>query len=286
MTTEPTLDLDAYLARVGYDGPLAATETVLADLHLAHAAAIPFENIDVLLGRPPRLDLDTLQAKLVRGGRGGYCFEQNLLFAAVLERLGFAVTRLAARVLYRATRRLPRTHMLLRVDLPGGPYLADVGFGVEGLLRPVPLADGRAEEQFAWAYRPVRRDGGWVLQARSGDGGWADLYWFTEDPHDPVDYEPANHFVATHPSSPFTRTLTAQRPTPEARLVLRNRDLVTDRGGGRVESRAVADGELLDVLAGVFGLRLPPGTALPDHPWGEPPAIPAGRVSDLRADGE
>jgi N-hydroxyarylamine O-acetyltransferase len=272
VTSEPTLDFDAYLARVGYAGPLTPTEASLADLHLAHAAAIPFENIDVLLGRPPRLDLDGLQAKLVRGG---YCFEQNLLFAAVLERAGFAVTRLAARVLYRATRRLPRTHMLLRVDLPGGPRLADVGFGVEGLLRPVPLADGRADEQFAWAYRPLRRDGGWVLQARSADG-WADLYWFTEEPHDPVDYEPANHFVATHPSSPFTRTLTAQRPTAEARFVLRNRDLITDRGGGRVESRAVAYVELLDVLAGVFGLRLPPGTALPDHPWGEPPAARTG----------
>jgi N-hydroxyarylamine O-acetyltransferase len=266
-TQEPpdsVIDLDAYLARIGYNRPLTPTAGVLADLHLAHATHVPFENIDVLLGMTPKLDLDSLQAKLVRSRRGGYCFEQNLLFAAVLERAGFRVTRLAARVWYGASRQRPRTHMLLRVDLAEGPWVADVGFGGEGLLRPLPLIDARETPQFAWTYRPVRGSGTWMLQYRVPEG-WADLYEFSEEPQDPVDYELPNHYVATHPSSPFTRTLTAQRPTPEARFVLRGRELVTDRGGGRVEKRTVSTGELFDVLDRTFGLRLPVGTRLPDE---------------------
>src|SRR5688572_327227 len=117
------LDLAAYLARTGLAAVPPATPAGLAELHLAHATHIPFENLDVLLGRPIRLDLDSLQQKLVRDRRGGYCFEQNMLFAAVLEAVGFRVSRLAARVRYRTTRLLPRTHMLLLVDADGGPYL-------------------------------------------------------------------------------------------------------------------------------------------------------------------
>src|SRR5690349_15099497 len=128
------LDLDAYLDRIGYAGPRLPTRRVLEGLHLAHTTHVPFENLDILLGRPIRLDLDSLQAKLVRDRRGGYCFEQNTLFAAGLEQMGFAVTRLAARVRFGASRLLPRTHMLLRVDVEGEPFLADVGFGGSGLL--------------------------------------------------------------------------------------------------------------------------------------------------------
>src|ERR1700756_4948956 len=98
------MDLKAYSARIGYTGAFAPTAETLAELHLAHATHIPFENADILLGRPIRLDQESLQAKLVAQRRGGYCFEQNLLFAAALEELGFRVTRLAARVRYEATR--------------------------------------------------------------------------------------------------------------------------------------------------------------------------------------
>jgi N-hydroxyarylamine O-acetyltransferase len=259
---DPEIDLDAYLDRIEYNGPLAATAGVLADLHLAHSTHIPFENIDVLLGITPKLDLESLQTKLIRGRRGGYCFEQNLLFAAVLERVGFRVTRLAARVWYGASRRRPRTHMLLRVDLAEGAWVADVGFGGGGPLQPLPLIDGRETQQFSWAYRPVRGAGTWMLQSREAEG-WADLYEFSEEPQDPVDYEPLNHFVATHPSSPFTRTLTAQRPAPDAHFVLRGRELVTDHGGRRVEKRTVTEEEVFDVLDRTFGLRLPAGTRLP-----------------------
>ena len=240
------------------------TAGVLADLHLAHTTHVPFENVEVLLGTTPKLDLDRLQAKLVRSRRGGYCFEHNLLFAAVLEEVGFRVTRLAARVWNGASRRRPRTHMLLRVDLADGPWLADFGFGGDGLLHPLPLIDGRQTLQFAWAYRLARGSGTWMLQSRGVDT-WADLYEFSEEPQDPVDYEPANHFVATHPSSPFTRMLRAHRPTPDARFILRGHDLTTDHGGGRVEKRTASEGELFDMLDRTFGLRLPAGTRLPDQ---------------------
>src|SRR5262245_9602863 len=109
------LELPAYLARIDYTGELRPTRAALEALHLAHLRHIPFENLDVLLGRPIRLDLDSLQAKLVGGGRGGYCFEQNTLFAEALERVGFRVKRLAARVRFGAAHILPRTHMLLEV---------------------------------------------------------------------------------------------------------------------------------------------------------------------------
>jgi N-hydroxyarylamine O-acetyltransferase len=150
--TEPdgTLDLDAYLQRIGYAGSHTPSRATLDALHLAHATHIPFENLDILLGRPIRLDLASLQAKLVAGRRGGYCFEQNRLFAAALEALGFAVTPLAARVRFGTTSILPRTHMTLQVEVDGSRVLADVGFGVFGLLLPVSLEQTGESRQFAW----------------------------------------------------------------------------------------------------------------------------------------
>src|SRR5262249_55952398 len=134
------IDLDAYFARIGYAGPRAPTLAVLRAIHALHPAAIPFENLDPFLGRLVSLEIAALQQKMVAGRRGGYCFEHNTLFKAALDALGFRVTGLAARV-----RRVmpsdgsenPRTHMLLKVDLDEGTYLADVGFG--GYLLSAPL---------------------------------------------------------------------------------------------------------------------------------------------------
>src|SRR5262245_55161961 len=162
MTSSP--ELSAYLARVGLAAPPPPTADGLAALHIAHATHIPFENIDVLLRRPIRLDSASLHRKLVADRRGGYCFEQNALLASVLEQLGFRVTRLAARVRYRASRLLPRTHMLLAVELDGGTHLADVGFGGSGPLLPLRLEAGAEQRQFRWSYRVVRESAGWVLQ--------------------------------------------------------------------------------------------------------------------------
>jgi N-hydroxyarylamine O-acetyltransferase len=259
MKPDPSFPLDAYLARIGHRAPAAADAATLASLHLAHATHIPFENLDILLGRPIRLDAASLVAKLVHGRRGGYCFEQNLLFAHALATVGFDVTMLAARVRYRTTRTLPRTHMLLAVDVEGAPYLADVGFGGEGLLLPVPLAGDGEATQFAWRYR-LRHDGRErVLQAQ-GDEGWHDLYAFAMEPQLAVDFEVANHYVSTHPDSRFVRTLAAQLPGPEIRRTLRNRTYVVERGP-KTEARTLeTDVAILDTLEREFGLALPAGT--------------------------
>jgi N-hydroxyarylamine O-acetyltransferase len=258
----PSVDLAAYVDRIGFVGKLEPTPAVLAALHLAHATRIPFENLDVLLGRPIRLDLESLQAKLVRDRRGGYCFEQNLLFAAVLEQIGFAVARLAARVRYGTTRLLPRTHMLMQVHLGRSAWLADVGYGAEGLLLPIPFDPAKPSRQFAWTYRVVDEAGQWVLQSLHGPE-WIDLYGFTLEPQLPLDYELPNYYVSTHPDSRFVQTLTAQRVTPDARYVLRNRELSETRGGDTTSRTLAGDDELLAVLAGTFGLSFPAGTRFP-----------------------
>ena len=257
-------DLARYLERVHWPGPAAppADLATLRALHLAHALAIPFENLDIQLGRPIRLDLDTLAAKLVGARRGGYCFEQNALFAAVLETLGFRLTRLCGRV--RMGRPAdapvpPRTHMILRVELTEGPYLADVGFGGDQLLYPIPLVAGVRRDQEAWCYELTREDELWVLRSRQPEG-WIDLYAFTLEPQHPIDYEVANHFTSTHPRSRFVQTLTAQRVTREVRYVLRDRDYEEIRPERRTRRELTSPEELLALLDERFGLRFPTGT--------------------------
>ncbi|HKA42528.1 MAG TPA: arylamine N-acetyltransferase [Burkholderiales bacterium] len=252
-------DLSAYLKRIGYAGNPRPTLAALEALELAHATHIPFENLDILLGRTIRLDIDSIQAKLVGGGRGGYCFEHNLLFAAALEAAGFAARPLAARVRYRSHRVLPRTHMLLLVEAENKTWIADVGFGLEGILSPLPLVAGRESRQFHWTFRLVEESGQWTVQSHR-DGSWIDLYAFSLERQQLADFEMANYYASTHPDSRFTRTLTAQLPTPEARFMLRNRELTVDRGKS-VTSRALRDDdELLTILAETFGLRFPAGT--------------------------
>jgi len=258
-TRPVALDLDAYLRRIEYAGDLAPTRATLEALHFAHATHVPFENLDILLGVPIRLDLASLQAKLVTGRRGGYCFEQNALFAAALERLGFAVTRLAARVRLDSDAIRPRTHMTLAVDVDGKRVLADVGFGASGLLLPVAFDDGRPARQYAWTYRIVEESGASLLQSTCGDA-WENLYTFSDEPQHAVDYELANYYTSTHPESRFTQTLTAQQVGPEVRRILRNRTYIEDRGGESSERTLADDDEVLAVLADVFGLRFPSGT--------------------------
>lgn len=221
-------------------------------------AAIPYENLDILLGRGVELDLEVLQAKLLGGRRGGYCFEHNLLFAALLERLGFEVTRLAARVVMAGGPPRPRTHMLMRVGADGHhPWLADVGFGGEGPLEPMPLEAGAVSRQGGWSFRLRDEDAGrrWTLQTLRTDG-WFDLYRFTLEPQLPIDYVMANHYASTHPRSPFTGAILAHRMEPHRRFVLRGRLLTEARPDGAAVSRTVADHELGPVLADPFRITL------------------------------
>lgn len=253
------IDLDAYLARIGYTGPRAPGRAALTALSEAHMGAIPFENLDILLGRGISLALPDLEAKLVHARRGGYCFEQNALFQAALLQLGFAVTPLAARVRGSNAPVRPRTHMLLRVDLPEGPFIADVGFGGDGPLHPLPLEPDTETRTSGFAFK-LRGEGDlWVLAGHDGEQ-WSDLYAFTLEPAYPADYEMANHFTSTFPRSPFVLNLTAQRSWPGGRLILRNRDL-TRRQGAAVERGVINDPDhLLRVLDSEFGLVFPAGT--------------------------
>ena len=252
------LDLQAYLRRIGYQGAVEPTRRVLEALHLAHATHIPFENLDILLGRPIALDLASLQSKLVARSRGGYCFEHNLLFAAVLREFGFEPTLLAARVRFRTTAVLPRTHMLLLVEGEGSRWLADVGFGGEGLLLPVPFGNGEEARHYAWTYRVIEEAGAgtWILQSRRNDA-WMDLYAFTLEPQQSIDYEIANHYMSTHPDSRFVQTLTVQLPGKQRRMILRNRDLIEDRGDTILERRIESDEEFVSALQEYFGLDMP-----------------------------
>jgi N-hydroxyarylamine O-acetyltransferase len=256
---DPVVDLKAYLARIGYAGRVDPSLATLQGLHFAHATSIPFENLDILLGREISLELDALQSKLVAGRRGGYCFEHNTLFAAVLDLVGFQVTRLAARVRFGSTAIRPRSHMLLSVKVDGQPWLADVGFGGEGLLYPLPIQNREKSRQFGWTFRVEGEGECQVLQSLHTDG-WFDLYTFTQEPQYPIDYVVASHFTATHPHSPFVQSLVAQRQNRETRFTLRNHEL-TEESPSRKNSRTLPDDNaVLATLAEVFGLSFPAGT--------------------------
>ena len=264
-------DLDAYLARIGYTGPRSPTLATLQALHALHPAAIPFEGIDPLLGRPVRLDPASLQAKLVGSRRGGYCFEQNSVLRAALEALGFAVTGLGARVLWMAPPGAPegpRTHMLLRVDLEEGPYMADVGFGAYLLAAPLRLERGIEQPTLAGLLRLTGADQSFTLQTRL-PVGWRDLYRFTLERQIAADYEMGNWYSSTHPNSRFIGNLLAERLTPECRYALFNTRLTTRHSGGGVEERILASAEDLgDVLDRLFHITPP---ADPAEIWARVP---------------
>lgn len=249
------LDVDAYLDRIGYGGPLAPTTDVLFALHRAHALTIPFENLDIILGRGISLDIDALQGKMLRHRRGGYCFEHNLLFAALLERAGFTVRRHLGRVLSADPHHhQPRTHMTLNVDVEGSTWHTDVGFGT-ALSEPIPLIDGIEVEQGGWKHGlRQREDGTWALRSL-GPEGWSDRYVYTQDRQYFVDYVAANHYTSTYPGSHFTQNPVAVRLTPEARYRLNGLELsiATPDGGDR---RTIAPNELGPVLRGILGIEL------------------------------
>ncbi|MFD9697901.1 arylamine N-acetyltransferase [Lentzea sp. NPDC059081] len=221
-----TVDLDAYFARTG-----ASASSSLTELHEAHVRAIPFENIDVMLGRVPSLDLGDIQDKMLRSRRGGYCYEHQLLFTAVLERLGYTVARRMSRVMTG-----PRTHMMSIVD----DHLVDVGFGA-GMLHPMPLADGVVVDQAGWPHRLRREGRRWVLEKQSADG-WDLRHAFEPDVDQlPVDYQAANHYVATHARSPFSRQLVVMRLEPGLSRRLVGSRLTVEHAGAEPENSQVDD---------------------------------------------
>ncbi|MFJ5270868.1 arylamine N-acetyltransferase [Streptomyces sp. NPDC088358] len=267
-------DLDAYLERIGWEGGRRADLATLRGVHLAHALSLPFENLEPLSGTAPSLAPADLMAKLVRGRRGGYCYEHNTLLRLALEGLGLTVSGLAGRVVLGAqsVESRPRTHMMLRVTVPGEPqsYLADVGFGAGGaLLEPVPLATGEEHDGAGRRHRFVLlpHDGPlelWALQAYDRDArDWVNQYAFTLEPFAPSDFEVFNWHVATNPRSPFTRRPYLQRTTPERHLALDGATLVETRADGTVSERKLTDeAQARRVVEEEFGIVVPEGITL------------------------
>ncbi|WP_062988572.1 arylamine N-acetyltransferase family protein [Nocardia anaemiae] len=269
------LDLDAYLARIGYTGERTPTLATLRALVYAHTTTIPFENLESILGRPVPLDLESLQDKMIRNRRGGYCYENVGLFAAALERLGFGVTGLSGRVTMGVSDGLrPATHALLRVttDDDDRVWICDVGFG-SGPLAPYELVEGGEFALGDWLFRLERTTGEldsdlWVLH-QFGRDGWIDRYTFTLNPQYRIDFAVGNHFVSTSPRSPFTARPFVQRFLPDVHHVLDNLTLITEYPDGSSETRELELAELPKILSEVFDIDLsePDATALAQGPW-------------------
>ncbi len=255
------LDLDAYCARIGYHGPRTPTLATLRELQWRHVATIPFENLTSLAGEPVPLEPAALQAKMVQGRRGGYCYEQNVLFAAVLQRCGFRVTGLAARVVWNrpADAPSPRSHMLLRLELPEGSHIADVGFGGASLPGPLKLLGDLAQPTPIEPFRLVTHAEGYRLEVQLPDG-WRPVYTFDLQPQQFVDYQMANWFVSTHPASRFVRELIAARPDGTLRRTLLDAEFTRRTlEGGQERRRLGSVAELRQVLAEQFGIAVPGG---------------------------
>jgi len=254
-----SIDLDAYCKRVGYDGLRTNTLATLRALHLLHPQAIPFENLDPLLKRPVNLDLGSLQAKLVQGGRGGYCFEHNLLFGNVLRALGFKVQDGTARVRWSVPMGVhtPRVHAVLFVEEEGERYLADVGFGGNVLTAPLKL-NSRAEQQTPHEPFRLTEDGeGRLLEEAKINGVWTPLYAFDFSETHPSDYEMGNWFTSAHPGSIFVNGLVGARCEPGKRYALRDNQLAVHSLNGGTEKKTLQSAaELRDALTDLFKLRL------------------------------
>jgi N-hydroxyarylamine O-acetyltransferase len=259
------MDLDAYFARVGRPGEVRPTLDTLRELVSLQLRAIPFENLNPLLGLPVQLDRASLEQKLLHEGRGGYCFELNLLLKHVLEAIGFNVQGLAARVLWGQPEDAvtSRNHMLLRVTLDGQDYIADAGFGglsVAGVLRLVPdLEQPTPHEPFRLLRDP---SDDFRLQARIR-GAWMSLYRFDLQEQLPLDYEFANYYLATHPRSYFRLNLIAGRTEPGRRYVLNNNQFTIHQPGAPSEKRTLTSAaQVRETLERDFLLKLPESPGL------------------------
>ena len=256
---EARFDQDAWLARIGYSGSLTPTLETLNALILAHSHSISYETLDIMLGRPPKLDTATLQAKMIVGGRGGYCFEQNMLFRAGLRSLGYRITSLQGRVVRGMAIDAPRPaiHMLLQIELPEGLYLADVGFGNLAptcalLLRP--LVEQQTPHE---VMRFIDVGGELTLQARLKQG-WEHIYRVIPYPRYDGEYEIVNWYTGTHPDTPYQGNIIVAKPGPNrTRTTMYNARVTVRDAEGRADKRWLEKNtDYHDVLRVDFGLNL------------------------------
>ena len=252
-------DLDAYLARIGYDGPATPRLETLCEIHRLHPQAIAFENLNPLLHWPVQLDARSLQRKLVAQRRGGYCYEHNLLLKHALERIGFRVVGLAARVLLNQPEDAirPRTHMLLQVDIDDEIWIADVGFGGLTLTAPMRLVEQVPQATPHEPFRLMRIAGDYALQAEVR-GEWRTLYRFDLQEQVLPDYELTNWYLSNNPESRFVVNLIAARTHPQRRYALLNNELTVHEMNGESTRRTLGSAAgLREVLRETFGIALP-----------------------------
>lgn len=253
--------LDTYLERIRYDGPLTPSVDTLCRLHWAQVMSIPFENLDLFLGRRPQLDPASLVRKLVDERRGGYCHELNGLFGLVLRHLGFSVTPLAARVFAGETP-MQKSHQLMLVEVEGARWLADTGFGSNGLLSAIPLELEQAFPQHLETFR-LQADPklGFVFQHRLGDN-WRNLYAFSLEEHYAADYQMMHYYTSTSPASLFTQHVVCTRPSEETRSILYDAEFKM-RSRDETSTTSLEDNESYrETLQRCFGIDLPSGTRL------------------------
>ena len=253
------IDLDTYFQRIGYAGARTPTLDTLRAIQLRHTETIAFENLNSVMRWPVRLDRESLQQKLVRDGRGGYCYEQNLLFGHVLKALGYQVTGLAARVLWNEPDAAitPRSHMLLSVELNEEPYIADVGFGILTPTAPLRLEPDIEQATPHEPFHLIRAGQEFVMQAKIR-GDWKTLYRFDLQEQLEPDYEVSNWYISTHPDSIFVTGLMAARPAKDCRYALRNNELTVHHLDGGTERHVLTNiAEMRETLESAFRLTLP-----------------------------
>ena len=242
------MNIEAYLERINYNGPLTPTPETLRDLQVAHLLAVPFENLSIHSGESIVLDEDALFTKIVEKKRGGFCYECNGLFAGLLRALGFEVAMLGAGVARREGGFGPNfDHMTLMVKL-ADRWLADVGFG-DSFLEPL-LLDERGEQvQGTHSFRIVE-DGDYLILMRDSQP----QYRFTLQPYGFADYEEMCHFHQTSPESHFTKNLICSRVTDGGRITLSGMKLITTSGPQRDEQMVTSQEEYDRLLRDQFGV--------------------------------
>ncbi len=251
------IDLDAYFARIGYEGEADASWESLKALHLAHSLAVPFENLDVLIGRRISLDLADLERKIVTEERGGYCFEQNVLFRAVLEQLGFRTAPLLARVRWNVPpeRITAQTHMAIFVECEGEAFMADVGFGGARLSAPLRLDTDEPQVTPHGVFRFTPRETILQLEFQTGAGERLPVYHLSLEPRAEIDLELSNWFTSTHPASHFIPNLVAARLKADgSRVALFNYDMTLRAPDGTSEHRTLLPAQVAGVLSNDFDL--------------------------------
>ena len=256
-----TLDLTGYFERINYGGAVEPTQEVLQDLMTAHTQAIPFENLDPVMGVPvDDLSPDALIDKLVHRRRGGYCYEQNGLMGYVLAEVGFRVRRLAGRVIWMVAPDAPlpaQTHTVLAVTFPGsqGSYLVDVGFGGQTLTSPIRFEIGNAQPTTHEPYRLQDHGDGLVLQAQVR-GEWESLYEFSTETRPQIDLKVGSWYVSTNPASHFVTGLMVAMVSDDTRLNLSGRNLAIHRDGGTEKIVLDDAAAVVDALRDRFGINI------------------------------